>query len=111
VPSRPFAGIVCTMDDSGTDHERWLVIDGRRWRRTDPCLPEDVVDPLTSHLGRARSAVRRARSASDGAALEDARSRVHLAKLGLGERGDYWWDLPAADRVARALEALRLLDD
>ncbi|MGQ3256398.1 MAG: biopolymer transporter Tol, partial [Microbacterium aurantiacum] len=33
------------------DDERWLVVNGRRWRRTDPELAEETVRALTSHLG------------------------------------------------------------
>jgi hypothetical protein len=91
------------------DDERWLVIDGRRWRRTDPALPAELVASLTSHLGRGRSAVRRARRADDPDAVAAARRRVDLAKHGLGERGPYWWDEPEAERLARAESALREL--
>lgn len=94
-----------------SEAERWLVIDGRRWRRTDPSLPEDVVAALTSHLGRARSAVRTARRpGADPDALAAARARVDLAKRGLGERGPYWWDRPEAERREAALSALAELD-
>ncbi|MEV0647512.1 hypothetical protein AB0I28_19825 [Phytomonospora sp. NPDC050363] len=97
------------MADAAED-ERWLVIDGRRWRRTDPSLPEDLVAALTSHLGRGRSGVRSAKRDGDADAVAAARARVNLAKHGLGERGPYWWDEPEADRLRRAREALRDLD-
>jgi hypothetical protein len=90
--------------------ERWLIVDGRRWRRTDPSLPEDVVQALKSHLGRGRSGVRVAKRAGDEDAVAAARARVGLAKHGLGERGPYWWDDPEDVRLARAHEALRQLD-
>ena len=101
-----------TAPDStdATDDERWLVIDGRRWRRTDPSLPDDVQDALRSHLGRARSAVRAGKRAGDDAAIAAARRRVDAAKHGLGERGPRWWDEPEADRLARARDAIRELD-
>lgn len=91
------------------DDERWLLIDGRRWRRTDPALPDDVVDALKSHLGRGRSAVRSAKRAQDPEAVAVARERVNLAKHGLGERGPSWWDEPEDERLARARDALRTL--
>lgn len=97
-------------DDGSTDDERWLVVHGRRWRRTDPSLPTDVVEALTSHLGRGRSGVRVAKKAGDDDQVAAARRRVGLAKAGLGERGPRWWDEPEADRSARAREALRDLD-
>ena len=33
--------------DRESDDERWLIVNGRRWRRTDPCLPTGVVEALT----------------------------------------------------------------
>ncbi|MDQ1083683.1 MULTISPECIES: biopolymer transporter Tol [Microbacterium] len=93
-----------------TDDERWLVVGGRRWRRTDPALPDDVAARLRSHLGRARAAVRSAKLAGDDAALVAVRHRVSLAKNGLGERGPRWWDDEVAARVQRAHAALSELD-
>jgi len=97
--------------ESATDDERWLVIDGRRWRRTDPGLAADVVTALKSHLGKARSAVRVAKKAEDDEAIAAARKRVGLAKHGLGERGPYWWDQPLATRIDSAERAVRHLDE
>jgi len=92
------------------DEERWLVIHGRRWRRTDPSLPADVVEALTSHLGKGRSGVRAGKKAGDDERVTASRRRVGLAKAGLGERGPYWWDEPEAARLARARDALRELE-
>lgn len=92
------------------ENERWLVVDGRRWRRTDPALPDDLADHLRSHLGRARSAVRSAQRAGDDDAVAAARHRVGLAKAGLGERGPKWWDDEVDARVARARAAAIELD-
>lgn len=100
-----------TDDTTGaTDDERWLVVKGRRWRRTDPSLPTDMVEALTSHLGRGRSGVRVAKKDGDDDAVAAARRRVGLAKAGLGERGPRWWDEPEDARLARAQGALRELD-
>lgn len=98
------------MPDEAADDERWLVVDGRRWRRTDPCLPDDVVEALTSHLGRGRSGVRTAKQADDDASVARARRRVDLAKHGLGERGPRWWEHDESERLAQAQEALDELD-
>jgi len=92
------------------EDERWMTIDGRRWRRTDLALPADSVERLKSHLGRGRSGVRAAQRAADPDALAAARTRVGLAKTGLGERGPHWWDRPEAERLAQAEDALRQLD-
>lgn len=93
------------------EDERWLVVDGRRWRRQDPALPEEVARQLLSHLGRGRSAVRALRAAGEDPA--PARRRVDLAKHGLGERGTPWWEQSPAEQEARweeALTELRRLD-
>lgn len=95
---------------TAAESERWLVVDGRRWRRTDPALPPDLVDALTSHLGRARSAVGAAGRRGDADAVAAARRRVGLAKHGLGERGPAWWDEPVARRIAQARRALADLE-
>ncbi len=94
-------------EDSSTDEERWLVVDGRRWRRTDPAVPDDALARLKSHLGRGRSGVR---TAGDDAALAATRRRTHLAKVGLGERGTPWWEQTDAERRERWESALAELD-
>jgi hypothetical protein len=100
-------------EEAPADDERYLVVDGRRWRRQDPGLPEDVLEQLLSQLGRGRSGVRAAKRAGDDGAVRAARRRVDLAKHGLGERGDPWWEQDDAARRARwesALDELRSLD-
>jgi uncharacterized protein len=74
------------------DDERWIVIDGRRWRRSDPSLPEERRKELVSELMSARSAVGWAKRRGDAAAERAARDRVHAAKVALGERGPTWWE-------------------
>jgi hypothetical protein len=90
--------------------EHFFVVDGRRWRRTDPALPENVAAALRSHLGRGRNAVKQAKRTGDDDALEAARHRNGLAKHGLGERGPEWWTRPEVDRIADARAALAELD-
>jgi hypothetical protein len=94
--------------DAASDDERSLIINGHRWRRTDPVLPADFVEALTSHLGRGRSGVLRAQDDPDPTSA--ARRRVDLAKHGLGERGPSWWDEPEGERLRRARQALVELD-
>lgn len=97
----------CSNDPESDD--RWLIVKGRRWRRTDPKLEPEVVDELKSHLGAARNAVRRAKKSGSRTDLEDARRSVGLAKHGLGERGDYWWEMDLVQRRERAEAALQKL--
>ena len=87
--------------DDYTDDEKWLIVTGRRWRRTDPGLEPRVVEELKSHLGAARNAVGKAKKAGAEDDLAEARRRVNAAKIGLGERGDYWWEMAIEDRRAR----------
>ena len=72
--------------------DRWIVIDGRRWRRSDPSLPEARRRALVRELMSARSSVGWAKRRGDAAAERAARDRVHAAKIALGERGPKWWD-------------------
>lgn len=81
-----------------TEDGRWVVIDGRRWRATDPAIPEDVAAQLRKELMSARRAVR---DAPDEAAERSARDRVQAAKVALGERGTPWWEQTTAEREAR----------
>ncbi len=45
----------------------------------------------------ARRAVGHAKRADDAAAMKAARTRVHAAKVSLGERGPVWWTDGAPD--------------
>jgi hypothetical protein len=70
----------------------YVVIDGRRWRATNPNLPEDVRQQLVNELMDARRAVGAALRAKDTNAERAARARVNAAKTALGERGPKWWE-------------------
>ena len=100
------------MPERGTEAEehpdRWLVVNGRRWRRQDPEVPPEAAARLLSHLGRGRSGVRALNAAGEDPA--PARRRVDLAKHGLGERGTAWWEQDASERRRRWEEALTDLD-
>lgn len=85
-----------------TEEDRWIVVDGRRWRRSDPAIPEKLRTELVAELMAARRAVR------DGA--PDARPRVQDAEVALGERGAPWWEEPAdEERRTRIVAAVRAL--
>lgn len=72
-----------------TPDGRYLVIGGRRWRASDPAIPEARRKELTHALMAWRREVRRTRGAEDESA---ARAGVHAAKVALGERGTPWWE-------------------
>jgi hypothetical protein len=91
-----------------TPDGRYLVIEGRRWRASDPAIPEALRTELVAELMAARRAVRDAAGAD--AATAAARRRVQDAKVALGERGEPWWE-PASEegrreRLAAAVRAL-----
>lgn len=81
-----------------TPDGRYVVIDGRRWRATDPAIPEERRAELTRILMAWRRDVRRTRGTDD-----EARSRagVQAAKVALGERGTPWWEQSEEERHAR----------
>lgn len=84
-----------------TPDGRYIVVNGRRWRATDPEIPEEAAAGLRRHLMAARRAVAAARRNEDRAAEAVARSRVHTAKVALGERGTPWWEQPVTERRLR----------
>jgi hypothetical protein len=77
-----------------SDDGRWIFVGGRRWRATDPSIPEPFRQELVDELMAARRAVGDGRRARDDAATAAARRRVHDAKVALGERGRAWWEPP-----------------
>ncbi|GAA3592984.1 hypothetical protein GCM10022223_04720 [Kineosporia mesophila] len=78
-----------------------VVIKGRKWRATDPDLPDDVAALLRKELMSARRAVGQALKAQDARAERSARDRVQAAKVALGERGTPWWEQSPEERKAR----------
>ncbi|MFG3097934.1 hypothetical protein [Streptomyces sp. NPDC048202] len=90
-----------------TPDGHFVVINGRRWRATDPDLPEDTAARLRRHLMAARRAVR---DAKDEQAERAARDRVQRAKVALGERGTPWWEESDEQRRRRWEEGLAQLD-
>lgn len=85
-----------------------FVVDGRKWRATDPGIPEKLRTELVAELMDARRAVKAA--AGEQAATAAARRRVQDAKVALGERGEPWWEPPSeAGRRERLSAAIRAL--
>ena len=77
---------------------RHVVIDGRRWRATDPSIPQGRRAELQRVLMAWRREVRRAQGTEDESA---ARAGVQAAKVALGERGAPWWEQTDEERRAR----------
>jgi hypothetical protein len=75
-----------------TPDGHYVIIDGRKWRATDPSIPEERRQELVNELMSARRAVGAAKNAGDDEAEKEARARVHAAKVALGERGEPWWE-------------------
>ena len=79
-----------------------IVIGGRRWRASDPGIPEKLRVELVAELMAARRLVR-----TDP---ESARPRVQDAKTALGERGSPWWEDPddpaQRERLAATMRTL-----
>lgn len=82
-----------------TDDGHHVVISGRRWRATDPAIPEERRTELVRILMAWRREVRRTK----GTAREPAaRAGVQAAKVALGERGQPpWWEQTDGERCAR----------
>ncbi len=74
-----------------TPDGRYFVHKERLWRCTNPDLEDDARERLVSELMAARRDVGKAKRSGDTALMADARQRVHLAKIALGERGPTWW--------------------
>jgi hypothetical protein len=86
-------------DREFTADGHYLVIDGRRWRATDPEIPEERRAELTRILMAWRREVRRTRGTPDESA---SRAGVQAAKVALGERGQPpWWEQTPGERRAR----------
>ena len=88
-----------------TEDGHFVIIAGRRWRATDPAIPEDVAAELRRMLMAARRDVGAAlRSGQDPSS---ARARVQAAKVALGERGTPWWEQTPEQRRQRWEHGLR----
>lgn len=80
----------------------FLVVDGRRWRTSDPNIPQNLRQELVNELMSARRAVRYGESRDE---ISRGRRRVDDAKVALGERGHAWWLLPKPVETNRRIEA------
>jgi hypothetical protein len=94
-----------------TEDGHFVVVDGRRWRATDPAIPDDDAAVLRRWLMAGRRAVGAATKAGDAEAESAARARVHAAKTALGERGPAWWEQTDGERRGRWTAGLRRAAD
>ena len=81
-----------------TDDGHYVVIDGRRWRATDPAIPAERRDELQKLLMAWRRDVRRTKGTDEEST---SRAGVQASKVALGERGTPWWEQDDAERQAR----------
>ena len=88
-----------------TEDGHFVIISGRRWRATDPAIPEEVAAELRKALMAARRDVGAALRAERDTA--PARARVQAAKVALGERGEPWWDQSLEERRQRWEQGLK----
>ncbi|MDH3010095.1 hypothetical protein [Gordonia alkanivorans] len=69
-----------------TPDGHYVVINGRKWRATDPLIPDERRSELQSILMAWRRDVKRTKGAPE------SRAGVQAAKVALGERGTLWWE-------------------
>lgn len=84
-----------TDDLERTEDGHYVVIKGRRWRATDPDIPEERNAELRSILMAWRREVKRTSGAPE------SRAGVQATKVALGERGTPWWEQSDDERRAR----------
>jgi hypothetical protein len=80
----------------------FILINGRRWRTSDPRIPNNLRQELVNELMAARRAVRDAKNQRE---IRNSRLRVNDAKVALGERGYAWWLAPSSPAINRRIDA------
>lgn len=95
--------------DEVLESQAYFVVKGRRWRASDPRIPEGLRVALVTELMSARRAVRAAKD-QNPEILRVARARVQDAKVALGERGPTWWgrttENATRERIVACIRAL-----
>lgn len=84
-----------TDEPDRTADGRYIIVKGRRWRATDPAIPDERSAELRSILMAWRREVKRTSGAPE------SRAGVHATKVALGERGTPWWEQSDAERRER----------
>ncbi|MCT1354570.1 hypothetical protein [Gordonia sp. p3-SID1431] len=72
-----------------------IFVKGRKWRATDPLIPDERRSELQSILMAWRRDVKRTKGAPE------SRQGVQAAKVALGERGTPWWEQTDDERRER----------
>lgn len=80
----------------------FIVVNGRRWRASDPRIPDNLRRELVNELMAARRAVRDGKTQLE---IRRSRRRINDAKLALGERGHAWWLPASAAATNRRIDA------
>lgn len=80
-----------------TPDGRYIVVNDRLWRKSNPTLTPVEREQFTKDLMAARRTVGKALREGDQRAVQAARKLVDEAKIALGERGEVWWDDGAPD--------------
>jgi len=80
-----------------------IIVNGRKWRATNPQIPAKLRTELIGELMAGRRAVKAAKGHDTATTI--ARTRVHNAKIALGERGQPWWEEPSEEGLAQRVEA------
>ena len=84
-----------------TPDGRHIIVNGRKWRASDPSIPDQLRSQLVKELMTARRLVK-----SHG---DSVRFRVQDAKIALGERGEPWWEATDEGRRERLAATIRVL--
>ncbi len=87
----PASGRSSSRPNEPREDDHYFVVNGRRWRKTDPHIPEKLRAELVKELMAARR-------------VQD-RPRVQDAKVALGERGEKWWEAPSDEGSRKRLLA------
>jgi len=84
-----------------TDDGRYFIVNGRKWRATNPNIPASLRTELVKELMAARRTIKHSKGDEDATAT--ARRRVGDAKTALGERGEPWWQPPTDEGLRQRI--------
>ena len=88
-----------------TTDGRYIIVNGRKWRASDPDIPETLKTQLVAVLMSGRRDVAKALRIKDEILEKEARTRVNDAKIALGERGQAWWETYDDDELRKRIRS------